>query len=270
MNGCEDSGRGCDTWAFPRSPWGLLCCSVSLQELLHYHSGKWKNALSQRGRRECGLRKLFSSRPKTKCVRCDDAAAASGARRVLVRCGSVVFFWFVCSPFIIVHVFPAGPWRFSFHGFLLRCPDFRAGGLWDRGCRSKKKSIALRATTFRRRRVHSSSKKQFYSASESPCVLLFKAANAWCYKCGRERRTLPFVLSLLLTLWSPQESHLPFSGHGCAGNCCRMCPSFARMGFNEYCMLSGDASCECKSSRQVQSAIQTVYISVMLVMELVC
>lgn len=33
--------------------------------------------------------------------------------------------------------FPVGLWRFSFLVFLLRWPDFRAGGKWDHGCRSK-------------------------------------------------------------------------------------------------------------------------------------
>lgn len=62
------------------------------------------------------------------------ASGCTECPRSFLRCGCVFGLFatlYHCAGF------PVGPWRFSFHAFLLRCPDFRASGFWDQGCRSK-------------------------------------------------------------------------------------------------------------------------------------
>lgn len=115
----------------PCSPWDLLFCSISLQELLHYHSGKWKMLCRNVGEENADYRSYFPT-TKIKSVPREPVHWMS-----LSLCDVDVLFLFHLLPFYYCACFPVGLWRFSFHRFLLRCPDFRAGGLWDQGCRSK-------------------------------------------------------------------------------------------------------------------------------------
>lgn len=79
---------------------------------------------------ECGLQELFCVSEIETC-----RVWAAALNLVLVRCGCVVFGLFATLYYCAC--FPVGLWHFSFPVFLLRWPDFRAGGKWDHGCRSK-------------------------------------------------------------------------------------------------------------------------------------
>lgn len=120
VNGCEDTVHAVIHGAFPHSPWGLLLCSISLQELIHYHSGKLK--MLCRKVAEENYRSFFFLQP----LKLKSVAWAAALNLVLVHRGCVVFGLFATLYYCTC--FPVGLWHFSFRVSLLRWPGFSAGG----------------------------------------------------------------------------------------------------------------------------------------------
>lgn len=86
---------------------------------------------------------------------------------------------FTLQPFIIVYVFLRDSGVSVSLGFcsaaLILKPE---------ACGTKAEGAKINGFVSSDKCIHQVKKKQSYSVTESPCVLLFKAANVLCYKCS--------------------------------------------------------------------------------------
>lgn len=113
-----------------------------------------------------------------------------------VQCAIV----FVLFATLYCACFPVRLGSFSFHGFLLHCPDFRARGLWDQGCRNKNQQLC---------KQHFTTDKCIHQVKSSYTLQVnlpsyYSSKQQICFSCENTQERRSSLCLSLITLWGPQ------------------------------------------------------------------